>query len=60
MSKGTLCYIIADEDKEWITPSGKSIADIVLKNYLDIACDKNKLETKNEIGKNLLRIILQS
>lgn len=34
---------IKDEDKEWITPSGKSIADIVLKNYLDIACDKNNI-----------------
>lgn len=48
MSEGSLCYVIADQDREWVYVESGSVRGFVKKEFLDIADDQNRLAEEIE------------
>lgn len=44
MKKGALCYVIADQDQDWVYIESGKVRGFVKKEYLQIADAKNQLE----------------
>ena len=44
MKKGALCYVIADQDQDWVYIESGKVRGFVQKKYLQIADAKNQLE----------------
>ena len=53
MSEGSLCYVIADQDRDWVYVESGSVRGFVKKEFLNIADNQNRLaEEIREKGEN--------